>query len=222
LLYCILSINSKDYYNKEFKFGFDFNKECCSFYAPDLKLIDNEEKKKYFITVTIKNIDDLPEDSMSGNVKEEFINKKRLLEKGKFNYGKTDTTQKINMAPIIKKSNNINYASFMPFWHSSSSEEGRYIKKIEGNIFFFKKDTLIVINIEFLNGFLPKFIENKSVVTYKKYFKPFVEYYGAEFKNNNSAEKLYNDIINMNKELPEDLLLFYKCFNQIVDTLVIK
>ena len=69
---------------------------------------------------------------------------------------------------------------------------------------------------------MPKFIEEKSESTYNKYFKTFKESWGAEFKNYNSAEELYNDIINKNKDLQEDLLLFYKCFKQIVDTLVIK
>ena len=111
---------------------------------------------------------------------------------------------------------------FISFRHSGGWGQGNYVKRIEGNIVFFKKDTLIEINIEFLDGFLPKFIEEKSESTYKKYFQPFVEYYGAEFKNDHSAEELYNDIINMDKELPEDLLLFYKSFKQIADTLVIK
>ena len=61
---------------------------------------------------------------------------------------------------------------------------------------------------------MPKFIEEKSESTYNKYFKTFKESWGAEFKNYNSAEELYNDIINMNKDLPEDFCFFINVLNK--------
>jgi len=214
IIFINLQIYTEEYRDNIFNFKFNFDKK--------ISLLNNNDNlEKINIYVIIKNINEFSNDLGPLGISErDYILKlKNMISRKKYEIIIRGVESNIIESNIINIGNyNVLYE--LSYTDNSSFTNKKYINNVNANIVFFKNNNIITINIKCEDN-IPKIIKDEALLIYEKYFKKEITIYGAEFKDKDSGIKLFNEIKRGNKELPKQLLDWYKVFNEVLDTLEI-